>query len=194
MRARAHRPAALAGLRKAIARDIAAQACAPPRRNRNQRASRHPLGAIDSLPLAMEVRPPAPAPATGGAADDSAWVRFARELWRDLRDLVRIQNMERPELPLLAPAQAYFLRENFKLRLLSARLALLAHDEKSFHADLKAARDWLTRYYDTRAKTVANAVSALSQLHDSQIGIELPDVAASLDAVRDYRLTRERGR
>jgi len=77
---------------------------------------------------------------------------------------------------------------------LSARLALLAHDEKSFRADLKAARDWLTRYYDTRDKTVANAVAAVSQLHDSQIGIVLPDVAASLDAVRNYRLTRERGR
>ena len=192
--ARVGRPQ-LAGLRKVIARDIERLKLAPhvdvigiSARLDNL------LGAIDSLPLAMEVRPPAPAPATKDAADDSAWMRFARELWRDLRDLVRIQNMEQPDLPVLAPAQSYFLRENFKLRLLSARLALLAHDEKSFHADLKAARDWLTRYYDTRAKTVANAVAALSQLHDSRIGIELPDVAASLDAVRDYRLTRERGR
>ena len=29
---------------------------------------------------------------------------------------------------------------------------------------------------------------------NSQINIELPDVAASLDAVRNYRLTRERVR
>lgn len=191
--ARLDRPR-LAGLRKVIARDIERLKLAPyvdvvgiSARLDNL------LGAIDGLPLAMEVRPPATAPAPKDAAGN-AWTRFTRELWRDLRDLVRIQNMERPDLPLLAPAQSYFLRENFKLRLLSARLALLAHDEKSFHADLKAARDWLTRYYDTRDKTVANAVAALSQLHDSQIGIELPDVAASLDAVRNYRLTRERGR
>ncbi len=184
----------LAGLRKVIARDIERLKLAPhvdvigiSARLDNL------LGAIDGLPLAMEVRPPAAAPLPQDAAGN-AWTRFTRELWRDLRDLVRIQNMERPDLPLLAPAQSYFLRENFKLRLLSARLALLAHDETSFRADLKAARDWLTRYYDTRDKTVANAVAALSQLHDSQIGIELPDVAASLDAVRNYRLTRERGR
>ena len=185
----------LTGLRKVIARDIERLKLAPHLDVVGISARLdNLLGAIDSLPLAMEVRPPGPAPGTPGAADDSAWRRFARELWSDLRDLVRIQNMEQPDLPLLAPSQSYFLRENVKLRLLSARLALLAHDEKSFRADLKAARDWLTRYYDARAKTVANAVAALSQLHDSQIGIELPDVAASLDAVRDYRLTRERGR
>ena len=192
--ARLDRPQ-LAGLRKVIARDIERLKLAPhvdvigiSARLDNL------LGAIDGLPLAMEVRPPATVPATRNDDAGNAWTRFTRELWRDLRELVRIQNMERPDLPLLAPAQAYFLRENFKLRLLSARLALLAHDEKSFRADLKAARDWLTRYYDARDKTVANAVAAVSQLHDSQIGIELPDVAASLDAVRNYRLTRERGR
>ena len=45
-----------------------------------------------------------------GAADaeGNAWIRFTRELWRDLRDLVRIQNMERPDVPLLAPTQIVF--------------------------------------------------------------------------------------
>lgn len=192
--ARLDRPQ-LAGLRKVMARDIERLKLAPhvdvigiSARLDNL------LGAIDGLPLAMEVRPPATAAATQGADDGNAWTRFTRELWQDLRDLVRIQNMERPELPLLAPAQSYFLRENFKLRLLGARLALLGRDEKSFRADLRAARDWLTRYYDARDKAVANAVAALNQLYDSQIGIELPDVTASLDAVRNYRLTRERGR
>lgn len=185
----------LAGLRKVILRDLERLKLAPYVDVIGISARLDLLlGAIDGLPLAMEVRPPATASAPPGAAAGNAWMRFTRELWRDLRELVRIQNMEHPELPLLAPGQAYFLRENFKLRLLSARLALLAHDETSFRADLKAARDWLTRYYDTRDKAVANAVAALSQLHDSQIGIELPDVAASLEAVRNYRLTRERGR
>jgi hypothetical protein len=102
----------------------------------------------------------------------SWWTRFTRELWRDLRDLVRIQNLERPEMPLLTPAQTYFLRENLKLRLLGARLALLAHDEKSFKADLRAAQDWLTRYYDARDKSVASALATVRQLSDSQIRIE----------------------
>src|SRR5471032_1393023 len=194
--ARLDRPQ-LAGLRKVIARDVERLKLAPyvdvigiSARIDNL------MGIIDSLPLAMEVRPSETAAAAKSAADPeaNAWVRFTRELWRDVRDLVRIERMDRPDVALLAPGQTYFLRENLKLRLLGARLALLAHDEKSFKADLKAARDWLARYYDARDKTVANAVTAVRQLHDSQISIEVPDVASSLDAVRNYRLTRERAR
>lgn len=193
--ARLDRPQ-LAGLRKVIARDVERLKLAPyvdvigiSARIDNL------MGTIDSLPLALEVRPQEPAAAKGAAdADANAWMRFTRELWRDMRDLVRIERMDRPDIPLLTPGQTYFLRENLKLRLLGARLALLAHDEKSFKADLKAAHDWLARYYDARDKTVANAVAAVRQLHDSQISIEVPDVASSLDAVRNYRLTRERAR
>ncbi len=111
---------------------------------------------------------------------------------RDVRDLIRIQNVEKPEVPLLSPDQTFFLRENLKLRLLGARLALLAHDEASFKADLKAASGWLTHYYDSGDKTVAAAQSTLKQLIQSDIGIRMPDISASLDAARNFKLVRER--
>jgi uroporphyrin-3 C-methyltransferase len=194
--ARLDRPQ-LAGLRKVIARDVERLKLAPYVDVIGISARIDNLtGLIDNLPLAMEVRPPAAASAAKQSADpqSGAWAQFARELWSDMRELVRIEKMDRPDIPLLTPGQAYFLRENLKLRLLGARLALLAHDEKSFKADLKAAREWFTRYYDTRDKAVANAVAAVRQLQDSQVSIEVPDVASSLDAVRNYRLTRERAR
>ena len=187
----------LAPVRKLIARDIERLKLAPyldvvgiSARLDNLVAS------IDALPLAMELRPARDALAGKPAADDvsSAWSRLARELWRELRDLVRIENMERPDAPLLAPSQVFFLRENLKLRLLGARLALLARDEKSFKADLKAAADWLAHYYDARDKAVAGALEIVRQLQESQVSIDVPDISASLDAVRNYRLGRERGR
>lgn len=192
--ARPDRPQ-LAGLRKVIARDIERLKLAPYVDVIGMSARIDNLISLtDSLPLAMELRPSATAAANKAAADSggNAWTRFTRELWRDFKDLVRIQNMDNPDVVLLTPSQTYFLRENLKLRLLGARLALLAHDEKSFKADLKAAREWLARYYDARDKAVANAAAAVRQLHDSQISIELPDISASLDTVRNYRLTRER--
>ena len=148
--ARLDRPR-LAGLRKVVARDIERLKLAPHVDVIGISARLDNLiNTIDSLPLALELRPTETANArtSKADADSTAWTRFARELWHDLRDLVRIQNMDRPDMPLLTPTQTYFLRENLKLRLLSARLALLAHDEKSFKADLKAARDWVARYYD----------------------------------------------
>jgi uroporphyrin-3 C-methyltransferase len=192
--ARLDRPQ-LAGLRKVIARDVERLKLAPYVDVIGISARIDNLtGLIDALPLAMELRPAQAVAGPPADADTSAWMRFTRELWRDMRELVRIERMDRPDVALLAPGQVYFLRENLKLRLLGARLALLAHDEKSFKADLKAAREWLTRYYDTRDPAVANAATAVRQLQEGPISIDVPDVASSLEAVRNYRLTRERAR
>jgi uroporphyrin-3 C-methyltransferase len=149
------------------------------------------LNQVDTLALAMEQRParPNPEPASTGAG---FWLQIWQEVKQDLRDLIRIQNVEKPEVPLLSPDQAFFLRENLKLRLLGARLALLAHDEASFKVDLKAASDWLTRYYDGSDKTVAAAQSTLRQLIQVDIGMQMPDISASLDAARNSKLARER--
>ena len=148
---------------------------------------------VDALPLSMEARPGASGmPEAGSGSVPSGWRALAEELWRDLRSMVRIETGDGAEVPLLAPDQVFFLRENLKLRLLSARLALLSRDEKTFRADLGAATGWLKRFYDGRAPAVASATATLEQLAKSDIQIELPDVGASLDAVRNYRLVRER--
>jgi len=149
------------------------------------------MKAVDSLPLAMEGRP-LPAEDAAVPPGGGFWANLWHETVQDLRRLVRIQNAEKPEVPLLSPEQAFFLRENLKLRLLGARLALLARDETSFKADLDAASDWLKRYYDSGSKPVAAALSTVTQLAQSQVSIELPDISASLDAARNLKMVRER--
>ncbi|MEO8156208.1 MAG: uroporphyrinogen-III C-methyltransferase [Betaproteobacteria bacterium] len=149
------------------------------------------MNQVDTLSLAMEQRPARPAPDSESPVS-GIWQRLWSEAKRDLRDLIRVENMEKPAVPLLSPDQAFFLRENLKLRLLGARLSLLAHDETSFRADLKAAADWLARYYDGANKSVGSAQSALKQLLQTDIGGQLPDISASLDAARNFKLVRER--
>lgn len=150
------------------------------------------IGAVDALTLAMEQRPPPSAPVAPMVGEDSMIMRFAREIWQDLRSLVRIQTIDRPEVPLLDPGQAFFLRENLKLRLLSARVALLQRDERTFRADLGTAARWLERYFDENDPNRAATLAALRQLGATSIGVELPDIAPTIAAVRDYKLTRER--
>ena len=153
------------------------------------------IAQVDQLPLAMDSRPqPVQAVvAAAGDVEDNLWTRFWRDTWREMKQLVRVQELEKPDAALLAPAQAYFLRENLKLRLIGARLALLARDAKSYKADLKAARDWLGRYYDTSHRGVAQAAATLRSLHDAEIGIEAPEIGATLEAMRNLRAARERG-
>lgn len=131
-------------------------------------------------------------PAPRAVQSDSVLQRLGSEAWQDFKQLVRIQNLKKPELPLLPPEQAYFLRENLKLRLLSARLALLQHNEASYKADLLAAEEWLNHYYDTKDKTVLNALASLRQLGQSRLSIELPDITSSLNAARSFKLGREK--
>ena len=149
------------------------------------------LGTVDDLPLARDERLP-PAQPPRNRESESAWLRFARDAWADLRSVVRIEVSDRPAAPLLAPQENFFLRENLRLRLLAARLALLSRDERSFRTDLNAARDWLERYFDTRVKPVQGAVATIGQLAATPMAAEVPDLSRSLDAVRLLRASTER--
>ncbi len=183
----------LTNLRKSLARDIERLKALPHVDVVGISARLESLiGRVDALPLAPDVRPQAeaPAPVKEGAA--GIWERFWREAWSEVKQLVRVQRMEKPELPLLAPEQRFFLRENVKLRLLGARVALLARDEKSFRDDLQAARAWIERYFDARDPAVAQTVTSLANLHGTEISIEAPDLSATIDALRGLRASRER--
>lgn len=150
------------------------------------------IAQVDAMPLAFEERAGAPGVPAGARGGEGYWNRLGMEIWSELKQLVRIRNVERPEPVLLAPSQAFFLRENLKLRLLNARLALLSRDQKVFREDLNLAVAWLQKYFDMRAKPTATASANLKQLAASGIGIDLPGIGLSLAAVRNYKLSREK--
>ena len=146
---------------------------------------------VDTLPLAMNQHLPANPPPERPPTVENTWQRVAREIWQELRSLVRIQDTDHADVALLAPQQVFFVRENLKLRLLDARLALLAHDETDFKADLKAVHESLARYFAPGDPAVAAALATVQRLAGTAAGSAPPDVAASLAAVRDYRLAHE---
>lgn len=157
------------------------------------------IAAVDDLPLAAETRPSPAASAGQVAVADSVkerpvWSRLWREVWSELRQLVRIQRIENADVPLLAPSEAFFVRENLKLRLLAARLALLTRDQTTFHGDVKAARESFTRYFDVRDKAVLSVATALAGLQTSQVNIDLPDISATLGALRTVMAAGARGK
>jgi uroporphyrin-3 C-methyltransferase/uroporphyrinogen III methyltransferase/synthase len=82
-----------------------------------------------------------------------------------------------PEALMLSPTQAYFLRENLKLRLLNARMALLSRNEFAFRNDLASAQDTIAKYFDTRAKQVQTTQALLKQVQGSNLSIQLPTLA-----------------
>ena len=123
--------------------------------------------------------------------DETSWQKLLREIWQEMKQLVRIENTGKVDIPLLPPDQEFYLRENLKLRLLAARLDLLSRDENGFHQELKTAQTWTERYFDGKSNRSEKMLDELKKLASSKINVELPDISSSLQMVRNYRLTRE---
>lgn len=137
---------------------------------------------MDSWPLASAQGSEAvPAPRIKGVEN------LGQELWAELKNLVQIRRVDRNEAVLLPPNQAYFLRENLRLRLLLARLALLAPDQAAYQSDLHAASAMLTRYFNTRDAGVVSAAKEIDRLATLKITLVLPTIDASLAALKAFK-------
>ncbi|NHZ92197.1 hypothetical protein F2P45_24790 [Massilia sp. CCM 8733] len=115
------------------------------------------------------------------------WQSWTGEMWDEMRQLIRVRRVDTPEALMLSPSETYFVRENVKLRLLNARMALLARNEVAFRNDLVAAQDALAKYFDTRAGSTQTAQALLRQVQASNLAIEMPSLSDSLNAVRNYK-------
>ena len=168
---------------------------------------------IDSMPLLADEKPAvvAPSPKTRLAAAQASgaagvvatpaaqdwrsawldyWHRWTSDLWHDIRDLVRVRVVSSPEALLLSPGEAFFARENLKLRLLNARIALLSRNDAAFRSDLIEADRALVRYFDTRARQTQAGREQIRRLQESVLNIEMPTLSHSLNAVRQSRSSR----
>lgn len=189
---RANRPA-LDGLRKVIGRDMDKLRALPGVDVVGISVQLNKLIAdVDGLPLAYQQRvAQQPSAAAAAPGNETASQKLLREIWDETKQLVRIENTGKAEIPLLAVDQEFFLRENLKIRLLTARLALLSRDQSSYRQELKTAQFWISRYFDERSNQGAQMSDELKKLAAYDIKVELPDIGDSLQAVRNYRLTHE---
>jgi uroporphyrin-III C-methyltransferase len=78
---------------------------------------------------------------------------------------------------LLAPEQSYFVRENLKLKLLNARLAVLSRQFDIAQGDLQASLNTIERYFDRNAKRTLTLNETLrsAQQQARQGGVPRPD-------------------
>lgn len=171
------------------------------------------INGIDALPLVSSAAPlesgqAAPAsrgrparpgkgavPASASAASpaaESGWSAGVRawwsRLWHDVRSelgqIVQVRRVDQTDALLLSSDQAWFLRENLKLWLMNARLALLSRNEAVFRADLGRADTLLARYFDTQSPRVVAEQTLLQQARASVGALEVPTLADSLAAAR----------
>jgi len=142
---------------------------------------------VDDLTVANAVGPAAPLAARRAEAPPARpqpwWRQWLTTVADEARSLVRVSRIEQPEAVLLAPDQAFFLRENLKLRLMNARLALLARQTDAARADLATAAAALGRYFDPASRRTQAAVTALQQMQAQLRSVDLPRIDETIAAL-----------
>jgi uroporphyrin-3 C-methyltransferase len=149
----------------------------------------------DRLPLISERQPTlneqAAQQAKPPATHSNLVEKFALDVWEDIKNLVTVERIDRPEPALLTADHAFYLRENLRLRLLTARVALLQHDEDTYRSDIKTVHTWLNRYFDTKHPETIKAFKILQKISAKNITIEVPTLTESISAVNRYKLLLE---
>ncbi len=143
------------------------------------------LRQVDDLPAANGVGHAhlAGPPGASASAPESWWARLWQSVQAEAGELLRVSRIERPEASMLAPEQAFFVRENLKLRLQGARLALLARQYEAARADLAAASKSLGTWFDPASRRTQAAATLLQQIQASTKSAAAPRVDDSLVAL-----------
>ncbi|MEO5660624.1 MAG: uroporphyrinogen-III C-methyltransferase [Polaromonas sp.] len=160
---------------------------------------------VDELPVVNDIvshhalrqeTAKAAAPQSAASAADKSWLtgfdtralqswsqRALGSLWAEASQLLRVSRIDQPEAALLAPEQTFFLRENLKLKLLNARLALLSRQSDVARADLLNASNWLGKYFDPAARKTQTALQLLKQAQGQLKTTELPRLDDTMAAL-----------
>jgi uroporphyrin-III C-methyltransferase len=127
-----------------------------------------------------------PAPSEWARRWNDGWAAASDRVWNEVKSLVRVTRIDHPEAMLLAPDQAFFARENLKLRLLNARLALLSRQYDTAQADLQVALTTLDRYFDRSSRRFTLASDLVKQVAGQARHVAVPrpdDTLAALSAL-----------
>jgi len=146
---------------------------------------------VNALPLHSEpVFSAANAEPEPASSEEDVWYaalqRIAWSTWAELKSLVVIQ-ARNPELkPLLPPEQQYYLRNNLRLLLAQAQLALLDGRQEIYRQSLDNAAVWLQDYFPQQEHAVQHLVTEIGRLSALQVTNNYPDVSASLLVVKSF--------
>jgi uroporphyrin-3 C-methyltransferase len=140
---------------------------------------------IDKLPFSTQsqMKPAAngQSPEATGTTDQTVW----QQLGKDLSGLVRIRRLDQPAVPLLPAEQQYFVRENIKARLNTARIALLRGEQQVYLESLQQAQSWVNKYFDPDSQSAQWLNSEILALTKINTEPELPDITRSLASLEN---------
>ncbi|CWX20543.1 uroporphyrinogen-III C-methyltransferase [Haemophilus influenzae] len=104
-----------------------------------------------------------------------------------LNHFIRIspkQNSNKKEL--LAPNQDIYLRENIRLRLQLAIMAVPRQQNELYKQSLEAVSSWVRSYFDTNSEVTQNFLKLVDGFSDTSIYVDVPEQLKSLTLLDKY--------
>ncbi len=103
-----------------------------------------------------------------------------RDGWEGFKSLMVIRKNDRPLTAMLGPEQRFFLYQNLRLQLESARMALLRRDQSLYDSSLQRATAWVGEFFDPDEASTKAMQSGISELKRLKVAPKLPDISGSL--------------
>ena len=87
---------------------------------------------------------------------------------------------------LLAPNQDIYLRENIRLRLQLAIMAVPRQQNELYKQSLEAVASWIRSYFDTNAEATQSFLKSVDELSEVSIYVDVPSQLQSLSMLDKY--------
>ena len=150
---------------------------------------------IDNLRLADNNDDDAPMDNDSGELSSSLseWRVNLQKSWHNFMDsFITVRRRDETAVPLLAPNQDIYLRENIRSRLLVAAQAVPRHQEETYKQALDNVSSWVRAYYDTDDASTKAFLEEVDKLSQQNITMALPDALQSQPILEKLMQTRVR--
>lgn len=114
----------------------------------------------------------------------SAWREAVANIWTQIRSLVVIRQQQDAPAAVLMPEQRYFLYQNLRLQLETARFSALSGNQKMFEQSLQSTISWLEQYFVGDHRDAM--LESLQNMQNQAISIETPDISGSLRWLKGF--------
>ena len=142
---------------------------------------------VKELPTKAVADSVEPFSSTKNLSDEAKnWRNVANAMWTDLVELVEVKDAALPDSVAFDPELRYFLQQNLRLELASARLSVLRRDGRNFRASVSLIKEMLNDFYETSDTSVSSIIERLSEAEALEFEPALPKITASLDVIRAY--------
>lgn len=145
-------------------------------------------GRVDELPLASTPMMDTETVSTPTTVDTTApaWRRLLSGVWQEFRQMFVVTRTGNGVRATLLPEESWYLFQNLRLQIETARLAVVRQDTLTLRSALQQIDEWLRDYFDTSSSEVDNILQTVQKMAAIELAPPLPDVSSSLETLRAY--------